>query len=645
MTEQLHMAQFQFQTAERKLEETELRFTNQLVKLEALLKQKDEMIEQLKNQREKNKNFQLIHELQAKLQKAENRINQLSRENIGDLSLRKLPSKARLSVLSLEHHPNLKLTSYHEKKTKLDSSLKANFEKLDKLLKRKESGEKVNGEKANGEKENGHDNGLENGKDKNDYDDELVLNITDDRKNRKEEDEKKKQQEINNIIQELYEHIHRIEEKNEDYQKELDKVQRGNTSLTKNLNIIRKQLTESENYKIQLINENDELKAIKEEADDMIEIEKTKNKRLEKKLTRIKLSSSVNDKETLESKLKLEELENELTDLQLELKHAEKVIKQEREKYETDIVGQKKLIEERDKRISDQQNKIETLAAKNKEYLEKYESYQKDHMFNEDQLKKQYQSNEISYLEKIKDLEGKLREIPNSISEERSQQDHFAPSINNSKYNGVGPLDMSFDNDFDMEAGGISQMEDQVFPLVANESVFNVDSDREIPHSKKNSIRPRNISESVLINRNKLNAGRKEGRKTELLKLLDQIAENNQEIQKLRNELLESREKNDSAILEERIANLEMEIKHLKRNNENDRIGFEKEKSLLEKNLNEIIEDFTDIKTKYASTEAEKDYLVMEYNRKVRNLEFQISLYEEQIIKFNQKVKRKLTYF
>ena len=105
----------------RKKEETDLDFENKILKLESLLSQKDETIAQYKEQQEKSKNYKLILELEEKLEKAENYINEKAKSQLMNVSQRNLPSRARLSVLSLDKFPLLKLDSHETNGQKINS--------------------------------------------------------------------------------------------------------------------------------------------------------------------------------------------------------------------------------------------------------------------------------------------------------------------------------------------------------------------------------------------------------------------------------------------------------------------------------------------------------------------------------------------
>ena len=615
LSEQLNKTRMELFSVNRKKEETALDFENKILKLESLLSQKDETIAQYKEQQEKSKNYKLILELEEKLEKAENYINEKAKSQLMNVSQRNLPSRARLSVLSLDKFPLLKLDSHETNGQKINSKLKNNFEKLDKLLKRKSRPDKPEPIEKEG----------------NEYDDELVLNITEE--NGKTDTDKEDYLEI---IEELHNIIKEEEAVKIDYQKGLDMLEQENTSLKKNLGIIQKQLIEKEETKLQLIQELDEIKVEREELVDLNDTLKAKNESLNRKMDKIHLSSSFSNKENLEYRLKIEELEDEVTNKELELKQAKKMITKEREKFETDFVEQQQMIETKDKTIYNLESKLEHLANKNQEFLNKLESQEDMQEYHDSQLFKQYQSNEVIYMDKIRDLEGRLNEVYNSVSKDGSNENLHDIDEKSNGYQ-MEALDFSFENDIQFE--GVDESE---FPVMPERSVINIDSDREIKSRRKTTIRKRQVSESVVINKNKNESAsaRKERDRTEMLRMIDEISTKNKEIQNLRRDLIEANQNNKTQELQNEVDNLNLQLKHIKENNSNDRECFEKEKALLQKNLDEMTMECVNAKIKYTEVEAVKDTLVLKYNREIKKLNFQIQMYVDQVVEHNRRASQ-----
>lgn len=124
-----------------------------------------------------------------------------------------------------------------------------------------------------------------------------------------------------------------------------------------------------------------------------------------------------------------------------------------------------------------------------------------------------------------------------------------------------------------------------------------------------------------------------------IVKLLGELNEKIEEVRNLRNKfnvcqaLIENQK--------DQISKLSLKIKHLEEDVVNNEACHKKERGFLSKNLEEMTEMF--IKEKHRATElaSTQDTMTMNYKRIIKNLRYQIDVYEDQIAKHNEAVAKR----
>jgi len=124
-----------------------------------------------------------------------------------------------------------------------------------------------------------------------------------------------------------------------------------------------------------------------------------------------------------------------------------------------------------------------------------------------------------------------------------------------------------------------------------------------------------------------------------VVKLLGELNEKIEEVRNLRNKVnvCQSLIENQK----DEISKLTLKVKHLEEDIANNNACHKKEKDYLTKNLEEMTEMF--IKEKHRATElaSTQDTMTMNYKRVIKNLRYQIDVYEDQIAKHNEAVARR----
>ena len=106
-------------------------------------------------------------------------------------------------------------------------------------------------------------------------------------------------------------------------------------------------------------------------------------------------------------------------------------------------------------------------------------------------------------------------------------------------------------------------------------------------------------------------------------------------MQELRKKLDQTGEKRK----DEELQKLKLELKHLKETHENTKAAFEKQKKGAEKNYNELVQDHLALSNKLQLEVSDKDNRELLLMKKIKNLNYTVTLYKEQIEKFNKKAK------
>jgi hypothetical protein len=124
-----------------------------------------------------------------------------------------------------------------------------------------------------------------------------------------------------------------------------------------------------------------------------------------------------------------------------------------------------------------------------------------------------------------------------------------------------------------------------------------------------------------------------------IVKLLGELNEKIEEVRNLRNKvnICQSLIENQK----DEISKLTLKIKHLEEDISNNEACHRKERDYLTKNLEEMTEMF--IKEKHRATElaSTQDTMTMNYKRTVKNLRYQIDVYEDQIAKHNDTIAKR----
>ena len=102
-------------------------------------------------------------------------------------------------------------------------------------------------------------------------------------------------------------------------------------------------------------------------------------------------------------------------------------------------------------------------------------------------------------------------------------------------------------------------------------------------------------------------------------------------------ELRKKLEKSGDKLKEEEIQKLKLELKHLKETHQAMKDAYEKEKKLSEKSLNQMVQDHLLLSNKLQLEVSDKDNRELLLMKKIKNLNYTVTLYKEQIEKFNKK--------
>lgn len=117
--------------------------------------------------------------------------------------------------------------------------------------------------------------------------------------------------------------------------------------------------------------------------------------------------------------------------------------------------------------------------------------------------------------------------------------------------------------------------------------------------------------------------------------VLSELEQKNEEIHRLRKELLELRDRKDSSDFHAMIEEERLKLRHLQEKKALETQHFEEEIQFLRKNIEEMISEVIKAKTKYTEIIFEKDSAEISARRSIRSLEGVIKLYEKQISDFN----------
>ena len=120
--------------------------------------------------------------------------------------------------------------------------------------------------------------------------------------------------------------------------------------------------------------------------------------------------------------------------------------------------------------------------------------------------------------------------------------------------------------------------------------------------------------------------------------VLAELEQKNEEIYRLRKELLELRDQKDSSDLHALIEEERIKFRHLQEQKALEAQHFEEEILFLRNNMEEMTSEVIKAKMKYTEVIFEKDSVEISARRSIRNLEGMIKMYEKQISDFNSSV-------
>lgn len=123
-----------------------------------------------------------------------------------------------------------------------------------------------------------------------------------------------------------------------------------------------------------------------------------------------------------------------------------------------------------------------------------------------------------------------------------------------------------------------------------------------------------------------------------ILHYIAELDEKNKEIQTLRTNLRLIEKQTGIDELKEKSTTLQLELKHMKENLQQIQNTHQEELSFQKQLNEEITEMLTQTKIKFSNIASEKDVLIINFNRKIKKLKFQIEIYENQIRSFNEGV-------
>jgi hypothetical protein len=124
-----------------------------------------------------------------------------------------------------------------------------------------------------------------------------------------------------------------------------------------------------------------------------------------------------------------------------------------------------------------------------------------------------------------------------------------------------------------------------------------------------------------------------------VIKLLGELNSKNEELFTLRNKLNVSQSLVES--MKGQINSLTLKLRHTEEDVKNNEAGFKKEKEFLKKNFEEMTEMFIKQKLMYTELASNQDTMIMGYNRKIKNLQYEINIYKEQVQLHNSNLSRK----
>ena len=542
-----------------------------IAKYDNQLRQKDELISQLEEQRNSNKQYKLAKDLEVKLQRAENYINQMAVETLNGRSDQRLRSQPRLSVLSTDMTAPAKRVPIN--KEVMDPQLLKNFEKLDELIQ----------------------------KNADEYDDDMVLDI-------ENKERRKSSVDYPQLIDNLQNIVKDEERVRKEQEYELEEYKKNNAKLNNVVSALTKKLEEAEELKLSLMVEVDGLKNKVQTLIDEADRYKVEIERLTTKLTKVSQTTENSSLESTELRIRLEEIEDELSNVKMEKESLQRTLSSKTGEYETTVKELQEQLANKTNEIEELNEKYKTLLGKNKEYLEVIEKDREMKSAIEEQYKQRIENLEIEHEERVRQMSSQTYIEPQSL---QIQPESQLMGLE------IDEINLSNDGDDDLN----------IEPLPDSE--FKIDDTCYKPGRSE-------VENSVVIRAQTIDPP-----KGELYQYIEEINQKNTEIHKLRRELIEANSQDKVSELENTIADLKLKLKHAKEDLTSAEIAHKKEVDFFKQNLDEMTQLYMNIKMQYTDIVSEKDNISMMLNRKIKKLNYQVQLYEEQITDFNRKVSFK----
>jgi hypothetical protein len=637
----------------------------EIQKLETKLKQKDENIELLQKIINMNSNAKLVIEYEDKLKKIEKENSNLKRSFI--LLKSKTNSSKEKSVDRPHTDQNIK--SENILLNKANDDFNEDIKECIKSLK------PFMTENGHGKEETNDHHNIES------FKTELVFDLS--------SNKQQKSKSLENI-QPYIEMIKLIEDENKNLLSKNEEFAKKNQQLEqmakdmKNLNKKNElRILQVEESKLKLIEEIDTKNLQIKEFEKEIEKEKREKDdyvHLTRKTTLLKDESSV---VITEMKSELIDLQNEINTLRLKSNMLEHENNELKECLEQNHLDYEHKIQKLDTDLSRANSKITELIEKNDETLSKLEKTYRmkglmtEHMeenhaleikkLNETiaQLKKELGETEIQLKlcqtdikknnqnenkgnrksEMINDENQSLRFLE-AVEEDGPQMKSFNISLNQSN-DSIDHTKKELNDDFLKKD---SNVKNKLQDLVS--SPGNV-LDRKISMDNYfENIKPLSLYSSIKTNWQQVIPDKLKNSSLEMLQLtnselqkqfddptinlIQELDEKNTEIQTLREKIRVLEDSQGVEKMRQKIDSLELENKHLLEDLKSEEKFFQEQLSHKNRELEEILDSLTQIKMKFCTLSSEKDVIILNFNRKIRKLNHQVSFYESQISDFNQ---------
>ena len=597
------------------LKNNEMEKNSLISNLENIIKQNNEKITYFEKTLKKNRNFELIREMEEKLEKAEKKINQLEKFNINKARLK------RDSAFSIENDIKRRL----DKRKSFSDVIDKSFNMLDHLKNDRER-----------KTSSGFDNNME-------------LNLFAISEAKKKEKEKKvlKQNQYE-VIENLQNIISENENSKINYENIIQEKNREIGKFYQKIEILENNFIEAEEFKTMLLNDLDDSKINQDNKNKKYKELKNKFEKLENELLITKTINSKLD-------LKLKEFEKEKYDLKNKIHKEKNNFKRNSILFQEQAILLKNHNNQKDKIVADLKNKLEKIIFKNSGYQKKLDALtlEKDNF--ESLLKENLKNMEHDFRLENSQLQDKIIELKkinikqtaSSFSDINKKKGEV--EINKNIEEGLGleglqiGLDMlSEDNELDHLdiSEDDSREEEQIRERIRVKSkiINNLDIKKTLCLSKnfseENSLQIIiNEKDNVISDLN-----------NKIIEYIEKIEGKDLEIHKFRKICIENEEKENFVSLEiynNEINLLKMDIDHLKKNEIILKENWKKKQKKLNEDFDDMTHNCLNAKLKQTEILSEMDSLKLLYNRELRKMKYKVELYEKEIDTFNKKISKK----